>query len=88
MFGINKVRACNARMAEITPPHNYQPRTGKEPGVKCILVELDSRETTNLWPPKSGPDLNGPYTMGFVLDKEKAAELSVKLKQLSESMEC
>lgn len=87
MFGIYKVRACDARMVETKPPHNYQPLTGKEPGVKCILVEVNSRETTNLWPLQAGSDLNSPYTMGFVFGKEEAAELSIKLKELSESME-
>ena len=87
MSQVHKVRICNARMEETTPPHNYKSRTGKESGVKCILVELASRETTNLWPPQSASGLESTYTMGFVLDKDKAAELSAKLKELSESME-
>lgn len=87
MSQVHKVRACNARIVETTPPHNYKPLTGKEPGVKCILVELGSRETTNLWPPQSGSGLKSPYTMGFALTKDQATELTAKLKELSESME-
>lgn len=87
MIGLWKAKACDARMVETPPPHNSRPYTGKEPGVKCVLVELDSNETTNLWPTRAGPDLRRPYTMGFVLNKEGAAKLSAKLKELSELME-
>ena len=82
---VQSVSACDARIAEITPPHDFRPRTGKEPGQKRVLVELDSRGATNLWP--WGTGLDSPYTRGFVLTKDQAAQLADKLKELSESMD-
>ena len=84
MAGPCKLTRCEAHIVEIAPPHNYTVRTGKEPGTKVILVEWNYKSTVNLWPPnKADPRLMA----GFVVDKETATKLSVRLKELVESME-
>ena len=77
-----KATSCNAGMVETRPPHDYTPKTGKEPGVPGILIEWNSRGTTNLWPPGA----TGSLMYGVIIDKQMAFDLSARLKELAESM--
>ena len=85
-MSVMHVRVCDARVAETPPSSNHRPLTGKEPGMKCILVELASNKATGLWPP-SESGLRSPYTVGLAFTKIQAAELAAKLKELSDSMD-
>lgn len=83
MMGPWKATRCNAEVVQTQPPHDYNPKTGKEPGVPGILIEWDSRQTTSLWP--LGTNHSLPH--GVIVDKQMALDLSARLKELAESMD-